>query len=113
MLVPCKINRLSDAELESFARDEFNEDEGEIDEALASIESWITSCPHLANTRKDREFLRFEYCYHFSHELHIYISTGFSIEDAITILSSLKQNMIYSTLLEPSCQIGLTIGILS
>ena len=61
MLVPCKINRLSDEEIERIAREEFKEDEEEIDDALESLETWISSCPHLATTRKDREFLRFEH----------------------------------------------------
>ena len=51
------INVISDQELDRFAREEFQEDDDEINEALDTIVEWINSCPYLAG-RQDRDFLR-------------------------------------------------------
>ena len=51
------INVISDQELDRFAREEFQEDDDEINEALDTIVEWINSCHHLAG-RQDRDFLR-------------------------------------------------------
>ena len=57
MLMSADINVISDQELDRFAREEFKEDDDEINEALDTIVEWINSCPHLAG-RQDRDFLR-------------------------------------------------------
>ena len=57
MLMSADINVISDQELDRFAREEFKEDDDEINEALDTIVEWINSCPYLAG-RQDRDFLR-------------------------------------------------------
>ena len=60
MLVTSNINKLSEEELDRIEREEFQENDDEINEAIDNIEKWIDTCPHLANTRKDRDFLRYK-----------------------------------------------------
>ena len=60
MLVKADINVLDEAELARIAKEEFQEDDQEIEEAMSNIQQWILSCPHLAdNVRQDKQFLRY------------------------------------------------------
>ena len=61
MLVHNTINVYSEQTLQQIAREQFNEDEQEMEEAVRDLQEWIGSCPHLANCRRDKEFLRFFY----------------------------------------------------
>ena len=58
MLIQHTINVYSQETLQEIAREQFNEDEEEMEEAVVSLQEWIGSCPHLANCRTDKEFLR-------------------------------------------------------
>lgn len=58
MLVSSDINVLGEGELDRITREEFGEEEEAMDKALGEMEEWIASCPHLANTRRDRDWLR-------------------------------------------------------
>ena len=58
MLVDHAINALGEDELERITREELQEDEEEVNEAIDGIIEWINTCPHLSNARQDREFLR-------------------------------------------------------
>ena len=58
MLVSGDINILGEQELARVTREEFGEEEEVMDTALGEMEQWIESCPHLAHTRRDREWLR-------------------------------------------------------
>ena len=59
MLVKADINVLDEAELARIAKDEFQEDDQEMEEAVTNIQKWIQTCPHLAdNVRQDKQFLR-------------------------------------------------------
>ena len=58
MLIHNTINVYSEDTLRQVAREEFQEDEEEMEEAVGGLLEWIGSCPHLANCRKDKEFLR-------------------------------------------------------
>ena len=61
MLVKADINVLDEAELARIAKDEFQEDEQEMEEAVIKIQQWIQTCPHLAdNVRQDKQFLRYD-----------------------------------------------------
>ena len=58
MLVQTDMHVLGEEELDRITREEFGEEEEAMDSALGEIEEWIESCPHLANTRRDRHWLR-------------------------------------------------------
>ena len=58
MLIENTVNVFSEETLEQIAREEFQEDEQEMEEAVGGLQEWIVSCPHLANCRTDQEFLR-------------------------------------------------------
>lgn len=58
MLIENTVNVFSEETLEQIAREEFQEDEQEMEEAVGGLQDWIVSCPHLANCRTDQEFLR-------------------------------------------------------
>lgn len=52
------INVMGEEELARVTRDEFGEEEEAMESALGEMEEWIASCPHLANTKRDRDWLR-------------------------------------------------------
>ena len=58
MLVHNTINVYSEQTLQQIAREQFHEDDQEMEVAVRDLQEWIRSCPHLANCRTDKEFLR-------------------------------------------------------
>ena len=58
MLIQNTVNVFSQETLEQIAREQFNEDDQEMEVAVRGLQEWIRSCPHLANCRTDKEFLR-------------------------------------------------------
>ena len=58
MIIENTVNVYSEAQIEEVLREEFQEDEGEMEEAVRTLQEWISSCPHLVNCRQDKEFLR-------------------------------------------------------
>ena len=58
MLVTSDIGVMGDQELDRVTREEFGEEEEAMDRALGEMEGWIDSCPHLVNTKRDRDWLR-------------------------------------------------------
>ena len=52
------VNVYSEETLQKIAREQFGEDEQEMEEAVRGLQDWIGSRPHLANCRADKEFLR-------------------------------------------------------
>lgn len=58
MLMDSDINVMGEEELARVTRDEFGEEEEAMESALGEMEEWIASCPHLANTKRDRDWLR-------------------------------------------------------
>ena len=58
MLIENTVNVYSEETLHQIAREQFSEDEQEMEEAVRGLQDWIVSRPHLANCRADQEFLR-------------------------------------------------------
>ena len=58
MLIQNTINVYTQETLQQIAREQFNEDEQEMEVTMRGLQEWIRSCPHLANCRTDKEFLR-------------------------------------------------------
>ena len=58
MLIQNTVNVYTQETLEQIAREQFNEDEQEMEVTVRGLQEWIGSCPHLANCRTDKEFLR-------------------------------------------------------
>ena len=58
MLIHNTINVYSEETLQQIAREQFHEDEEEMEEAVRGLQEWIVSCPHLQHGRRDKGFLR-------------------------------------------------------
>ena len=58
MIIENTINVYSKDQIDQILREEFHEDEGDMEEAVQGLQEWISSCPHLVNSRQDKEFLR-------------------------------------------------------
>ena len=58
MLVDNQINVVSQEELENDSRVVFNENDEQVSKDLSDIKHWISSTPHMVNTRTDDLFLK-------------------------------------------------------
>lgn len=58
MLVDNQINAVSQEELENDSRVVFNENDEQVGKDLSDIKHWISSTPHMVNTRTDDLFLK-------------------------------------------------------